>query len=75
MILTEWKDFGTDAEYYTQFSFEQEVNDQFEAMSVQEGKDIPNLIWTKQYVVVIKNNTRLINDVTFIKFPRNPSVS
>lgn len=74
MILTEWKDFGTDAEFYTQESFEKHVGDRFEAMSLEDGKDIPNFIWTDQHVVVIKNNTRMFNDVSFIKIPRNPSV-
>lgn len=74
MILKEWKDFGTDAEFYTKSSFEKQVDDVFEAMCLEEGKDIPNYIWTKQYVVVIKNNTRMINDVSFIKIPRDPSV-
>lgn len=74
MILTEWKDFGTDAEFYTQKHFENQVNDQFEAMCFEEGSDIPNVIWTDHHVVLIKNNTRMINDVSFVKIPRNPSV-
>lgn len=73
MILKEWKDFGTDAEFYTKSDFENQVDDVFEAMCLEEGKEIPNYIWTKHYVVVIKNNTRMINDISFIKFPRNPS--
>ncbi|SEN85885.1 hypothetical protein SAMN04488134_102112 [Amphibacillus marinus] len=75
MILTEWQDFGTDSEFYTQASFEDEVNDQFEAMSLKGDKEIPNFIWTKQYVVVIKNNSRMLNDVSFVKIPRNPEAS
>ncbi|MBM7543127.1 hypothetical protein [Amphibacillus cookii] len=74
MILTTWKDFGTDAEFYTQANFEEEVDDNFEGVYFEEGKDIPNYIWTTQYVVVIKNNTRMFNDVSFVKVPRNPSV-
>lgn len=74
MIFKEWKNFGTDAEFYTKSNFEGQVDDVFEAMCLEEGKEIPNLIWTKQYVVIIKNNTRIINDVSFVKIPRNPSV-
>lgn len=73
MIMTSWKDFGTDSEFYTQTLFEKKLEDHFEALYLEEGKDIPSYIWTKQYVVVVKNNTRIINDVSFLKFPRNPS--
>ena len=74
LILNEWKDFGTDAAFYSLESFEKQIGDVFEAMSLEDGKEIPNYIWTKQYVVVIKPNTRMINDVSFVKVPRNPSV-
>ncbi|GGB44035.1 hypothetical protein F3157_22495 [Virgibacillus dakarensis] len=73
MILNQWKDFSTDAESYTQESFEQQIGDAFEAMRLDENQDIPNYIWTKHYVVVIKPNTHVIKDVSFVKVPRNPS--
>ncbi|GAA0427616.1 MAG: hypothetical protein ACQEWU_02615 [Bacillota bacterium] len=74
MILNEWKEFSTDAESYTQERFEQQVGDAFEAMCFEENQDTPNYIWTKHYVVVIKPNTRIFKDISFVKVPRNPSV-
>lgn len=74
MILHEWKDFGTDAEFYTQESFEEQIGDVFEALCLEDGKDIPHYIWTKNNVVIIKANSRMINDVSFVKVPRHPSV-
>lgn len=73
MILNEWKEFSTDAESFTQESFEQQIGDAFEAMCLKENHDIPNFIWTTRYVVIIKPNSRVIRDVTFVKVPRNPS--
>ncbi|TQS75845.1 hypothetical protein DX933_06145 [Ornithinibacillus gellani] len=73
MILTCWKDFGTDSEYYTQMLFEKQLEDRFEALYLEEGKEIPSYIWTERYVIIVKTNTRMINDVSFIKYPRNPS--
>jgi len=73
MILTRWKDFGTDSEFYTQTLFEQQLEDSFEALYLEEGNEIPSYIWTKRYVVVVKSNTRMINDVSFLKYPRHPS--
>ncbi|WP_079707846.1 hypothetical protein [Paraliobacillus ryukyuensis] len=72
MILKHWKDFSTDAELYSQENFERQVGDTFEAMRVEENQDMPNYIWTKQYVIIIKPNTRMIKDVAFVKVPRNP---
>lgn len=74
MILHEWKDFSTDSDFYTKESFEEQVGDTFEAMCLDDGKEIPHYIWTKHSVVIIKSNTRMINDVSFVKVPRNPSV-
>ncbi|MBU5594727.1 hypothetical protein KQI76_06085 [Amphibacillus sp. MSJ-3] len=73
MILTKWKDFGTDSEYYTQSLFEKQLEDNFEALYLEEGKEIPSYIWTDRYVVIVKSNTRMISDVSFLKYPRNPS--
>ncbi len=72
MILCEWKDFNTDAENYTLESFENTIEDEFEAMMIEEGKDIPSYIWTVNYVVVIKRSARMYNDISFVKIQRNP---
>lgn len=72
MILTKWRDFKTDSEHYTQSSFEKQINDQFKAMHFKDGEEFPNYIWTDHYVVIVKSNTRMINDVSFIKIPRHP---
>ena len=75
MIFTEWKDFKTDSEYYTKKSFEEEINDRFNAMYFDAGDQLPKYIWTDHYVVMVKNNTRMINDISFIKIPRHPECS
>lgn len=72
MILTKWRDFKTDSEHYTQSSFEKQINDQFKAMHFKDDEEFPNYIWTDHYVVIVKSNTRMINDVSFIKIPRHP---
>ena len=72
MILTKWQDFKTDSEHYTQSSFEKQINDQFKAMHFEADQEFPSYIWTDHYVVIVKNNTRMINDVSFIKIPRHP---
>lgn len=72
MILTKWQDFKTDSDYYTQSSFEKQINDQFRAMHFEDEQEFPSYIWTDHYVVIVKNNTRMINDVSFIKIPRHP---
>ncbi|MCT2536175.1 hypothetical protein NC661_17200 [Aquibacillus koreensis] len=73
MILYEWKNFGTETDIYTRESFEAEIGDEFEAMMFDEKKDIPSLIWTKNFVVNIKPIARMYRDVSFVKIPRNPS--
>ncbi|KYD27497.1 hypothetical protein B4109_3115 [Geobacillus stearothermophilus] len=35
-------------------------------------QDIPSYIWTANYVVIVKRNTRMYNDISFEKIPRNP---
>lgn len=72
MILTKWQDFKTDSEHYTQSSFEKQINDRFQSMYFENNQEFPSYIWTDHYVVVVKNNTRMINDVSFIKIPRHP---
>ncbi|ANB60628.1 hypothetical protein [Anoxybacteroides amylolyticum] len=73
MLLCEWRDFSTDAATYTLESFEEMIGDEFEAMMFEEGNDIPSYIWTVNYVVIIKRNTRMYNDISFTKIPRNPA--
>lgn len=70
-ILSEWKDFATDTEIYTKEVFEELVNDEFEAMMIEDG-DLPLYIWTAKFVCIIKRNTRMINDISIIKIQRNP---
>lgn len=72
MILTKWKEFGTDSEYGKTI-FEEQSDDNFEALYLKEGEDIPSYIWTNRYLVIVKSNMRMINNVSFLKFPRNPS--
>ncbi|PLR78547.1 hypothetical protein CU633_04780 [Bacillus sp. V3-13] len=72
MIICEWKDFSTDAETYTRELFEEMVQDEFEAMMIEEGNQIPSYIWTANYVVLIRRNSRMYNDISFDKIPRNP---
>jgi hypothetical protein len=72
MILCEWRDFSTDAATYTLESFEEMIGDSFEAMMFEEGNDIPSYIWTANYVVIIRRNTRMYHDISFTKIPRNP---
>ncbi|MRH43753.1 hypothetical protein GH741_13835 [Aquibacillus halophilus] len=74
MILYEWKNFGTDTDVYTKESFEEEINDVFEAMMIDDAKEIPQYIWTRNYVIIIKPTARMYKDVSFVKIPRNPSV-
>ncbi|ADU29067.1 hypothetical protein [Evansella cellulosilytica] len=72
-MLCEWVSFSTDTEMYTQDIFEDLVGDEFEAMMFEdEGHDIPSYIWTTNFVCVIKRSTRLINDISILKIPRNP---
>ena len=72
MILCEWKNFSTDTETYTQEFFEQQVEDEFEAMMLENNATIPSYIWTVNFVVIIKSNSRMYHDISFIKIPRNP---
>ena len=72
MILCEWKDFSTDTEVYTQDTFENLINDEFEAMMFVEDDEIPAYIWTINYVCMVKKGTRMIADISIRKIPRNP---
>ncbi|WP_226035562.1 hypothetical protein [Aquibacillus saliphilus] len=74
MILYDWLNFGTDTDIYTQQAFEKEIGDVFEAMLIDDIKEIPHYIWTRNYVVIIKPTTRMYKDVSFTKIPRNPSI-
>lgn len=73
MILCKWKSFSTDTETYTLESFEESIGDKFEAMMMKENDDIPTVIWTANYVIIIKKISRITNEVYFEKIPRNPA--
>ena len=72
MLVCEWRNFSTDAETYTLELFEEMIGDEFEAMMFEDDQDIPSYIWTVNYVVIVKRNTRMYNDISFVKIPRNP---
>ncbi len=72
MLVCEWRNFSTDAETYTLELFEEMIGDEFEAMMFEDDQDIPSYIWTVNYVVIVKRNTRMYNDISFEKIPRNP---
>ncbi|CUA79746.1 hypothetical protein GCM10022628_10740 [Anoxybacillus suryakundensis] len=72
MLVCEWRNFSTDAETYTLELFEEMIGDEFEAMMFEDDQDIPSYIWTVNYVVIVKRNTRMYNDISFTKIPRNP---
>ncbi|MBS4178852.1 hypothetical protein [Lederbergia citrea] len=71
MILCEWKSFSTDTETYTLQAFEEAVEDEFEAM-MYKGDEIPTVIWTSNYVIIVKKFSTLTTDIMFEKIPRNP---
>ncbi|MGN8647688.1 hypothetical protein ACTNEO_17060 [Gracilibacillus sp. HCP3S3_G5_1] len=73
MIYYEWIDFKTDTDYYSQETFEEKVDDPFEALLLEDNKIYPTMIWTKHYAILLKNTTRMYQDLTFMKIPRNPS--
>ncbi|MCX8047386.1 MAG: hypothetical protein N3A70_11000 [Anoxybacillus gonensis] len=72
MLVCEWRNFSTDAETYTLEIFEEMIGDAFEAMMFEDDQEIPSYIWTVNYVVIVKRNTRMYNDISFTKIPRNP---
>jgi len=72
MIHCEWKDFSTDTETYTRADFEELVGDEYEAMMIEEGKTIPTYIWTTNFVCLLKQNTRVLSDISITKILRNP---
>ncbi|ADI00270.1 hypothetical protein [Salisediminibacterium selenitireducens] len=73
-LICEWRDFSTDTENYTQDMFEELVGDEFDAMMFEHANDeIPAFIWTANYVCIIKRSTRMINDISITKIPRNPA--
>ena len=72
MLICEWKPFSTDIKLYTQEVFEELVDDAFEAMMFEEGNAMPSIIWTTNFVCLIKPNARMINDISITKIQRNP---
>lgn len=71
MILCEWKDFSTETEIYTKERFENEINDEFEAMIMDED-DFPSFIWTTNYVILVTKRSKIVEEVEFKQYPRNP---
>lgn len=72
MILCNWKSFSTDTETYTLEAFEEAVGDEFEAMMFKDTDSIPTVIWTLNYVIIVKKISRITNEIYFEKIPRNP---
>ncbi|PYZ92359.1 hypothetical protein CR194_16130 [Salipaludibacillus keqinensis] len=73
-LFCEWCTFTTDTETYTQETFEDLVGDEFEAMMFEnEDQAIPSYIWTTNFVCIIKRSTRMYNDISVTKIPRNPA--
>ncbi len=73
MLSYEWIDFSTDTDFYNQATFEEKIGDQFEALFLERNKAYPSMIWTKHYVILLKNTSRMYQDLTFIKIARNPT--
>jgi hypothetical protein len=71
-MLCEWKEFSTDTDIFTQEAFEDFIGDEFEAMMFKEDQPIPSYIWTVNFVVIVKNYTKVLTDISFEKIPRNP---
>lgn len=74
MIVDNWKDLITEADILSQSDFESQINDTFEAMMIEDDKEIPTSIWISNYVIQIKQSSRMYKDLTFVKMPRNPGV-
>lgn len=72
MILCTWKSFSTDTDTYTLEAFEEVIGDKFEAMIMRKNEEIPTVIWTVNYVIIVKRLSRITNEVYFEKIPRNP---
>ncbi|WP_449619761.1 hypothetical protein [Robertmurraya sp. Marseille-Q9965] len=72
MIIFEWKPFSTDAETYSQSVFEELIGDKFEAMMFHENDPLPSYIWTVNYLIIVKQCSKILSDITFEKLPRNP---
>ncbi|WP_071458681.1 hypothetical protein [Bacillus massilinigeriensis] len=72
MILCEWKSFSTDTETYNLETFEETVGDEFEAMLFKDDEEIPAVIWTVNFVIIVKKCSTVSNDILFDKIPRNP---
>ncbi|MBP3950832.1 hypothetical protein [Bacillus suaedae] len=70
-MFHEWRDFSTDSESYSKQDFEALVNDEFVAMMFLND-EIPAYIWTTNYVCVIQRSTRMIDEISITKIPRNP---
>ncbi|WP_019241799.1 MULTISPECIES: hypothetical protein [Bacillus] len=72
MMVCEWKPFTTDMKTYTREDIEELTGDEFEAMRFDEGAEFPSIIWTTNFVCIVKENARMISDISITKIPRNP---
>ncbi|MDR7077006.1 hypothetical protein J2Y03_002029 [Neobacillus niacini] len=72
MMVCEWKSFSTDSETYTKETFEETVGDEFEAVMFKDNENIPCYIWTVNFVIIVKKYSKVLNDISFEKIPRNP---
>lgn len=72
MLICEWRTFSTDTEIFTQEAFEEVIGDEFEAMMYNDDEDVPEYIWTINYVIIVKRSSKMFTDVSFEKIPRNP---
>lgn len=73
MIHCVWIEFEYEnGDNLTEEEFEEMMGETFQAMMVDEH-NFPQFIWTANHVVIVTKRTRHLNDVEFIKIPRNPA--
>lgn len=71
MIHCEWVDFMYENELLSEESFEELVNDTFQAIMVDEN-NFPQYIWTANFVIIVTRRMKLLEEIQFRKIPRNP---
>lgn len=71
MIHCEWVDFMYENELLSEESFEELVNDTFQAIMVDEN-NFPQYIWTANFVIIVTRRMKLLEEIEFRKIPRNP---
>lgn len=72
MIICEWKSFSTDTETYNLEDFKEMIGDEFEAMMFKDDNTIPAVIWTVNFVILVKKASTVSTDILFEKVLRNP---